>query len=65
MISSISAQLLNYRGSGHDRGHLCPAVDMKLNLTSMSETFYLSNSSPQEKDFNAGIWNKLEELVRM
>jgi endonuclease G len=37
---------------------------MKLNLTSMSESFYLSNMSLQEKDFNDGIWNKLEELVR-
>ena len=28
-----------YQGSGYDRGHLCPAADMALNLTSMSETF--------------------------
>jgi endonuclease G len=63
-ISTISAQLEDYRGSGYDRGHLCPAGDMKLNLTSMSESFYLSNMSPQEKDFNAGIWNTLEDRVR-
>ena len=63
-ISTISAQLEDYRGSGYDRGHLCPAGDMKLNLTSMSESFYLSNMSPQDKDFNAGIWNTLEDRVR-
>ncbi len=63
-VSTISAQLEDYRGSGYDRGHLCPAGDMKLNLTSMSETFYLSNCSPQDRDFNAGIWNDLEERVR-
>ena len=63
-VSSVSAQLEDYRGSGYDRGHLCPAGDMKLNLTSMSESFYLSNMSPQEKDFNAGIWNTLEDRVR-
>ena len=63
-ISTISAQLEDYRGSGFDRGHLCPAGDMKLNLTSMSESFYLSNMSPQDKDFNAGIWNTLEDRVR-
>jgi endonuclease G len=63
-ISTISAQLEDYRGSGYDRGHLCPAGDMKLNLTSMSESFYLSNMSPQEKNFNAGIWNTLEDWVR-
>jgi endonuclease G len=63
-ISTISAQLEDYRGSGFDRGHLCPAGDMKLNPTSMSESFYLSNMSPQDKDFNAGIWNTLEDRVR-
>lgn len=63
-ISTISAQLEDYRGSGYDRGHLCPAGDMKLNPTSMSESFYLSNISPQEKSFNAGIWNTLEDRVR-
>jgi endonuclease G, mitochondrial len=54
-FTTVSAQIEDYRGSGYDRGHLCPAADMKLNLTSMSESFYLSNTSPQEKDYNAGI----------
>ena len=63
-ISTISAQLEDYRGSGYDRGHLCPAGHMKLNWTSMSESFYLSNINPQETYFNAGIWNKLEDQVR-
>lgn len=54
----------DYSGSGYDRGHLCPAADMKLNLTSMSETFYMSNMSPQEPSFNRGIWETLESRVR-
>ncbi len=54
----------DYSGSGYDRGHLCPAGDMKLNLTSMSETFYMSNMSPQEPSFNRGIWESLESRVR-
>ena len=29
-----------------------------------NETFYTSNVSPQDKDFNAGIWNRLEMKVR-
>ena len=37
----------DYSGSGYDRGHLCPAADMKLNYTAMRETFYMSNMSPQ------------------
>ena len=54
----------DYSGSGYDRGHLCPAGDMKLNLTSMSETFYMSNMSPQNPSFNRGIWETLESRVR-
>jgi endonuclease G len=54
----------DYSGSGYDRGHLCPAGDMKLNLTSMSETFYMSNISPQDPSFNRGIWESLETKVR-
>lgn len=63
-VSTGSASLNDYKGSGYDRGHLCPAADMKLNSTSMSESFYLSNMSPQNASFNRGIWSKLESLVR-
>lgn len=63
-VTSGSAQLTDYRGSGFDRGHLCPAGDMKLNRVAMSETFYMSNMSPQIPSFNRGIWKKLEAVVR-
>ncbi len=63
-VTTNSAQLSDYRGSGYDRGHLCPAGDMRLNHTSMSETFYLSNISPQVPSFNRGIWSTLESIVR-
>ena len=53
-----------YQGSGYDRGHLCPAADMALNQTSMSETFYMSNMSPMTPAFNRGIWSSLESWVR-
>jgi len=59
-----SASLNDYRGSGYDRGHLVPAGDMKWSLEAMSESFLLSNISPQEPGFNRGIWKKLEEKVR-
>ena len=64
LVTTGSAQLSDYKGSGYDRGHLCPAADMKANSTAMSETFYLSNMSPQEPSFNRGIWAKLEADVR-
>lgn len=63
-VSTGSATLIDYKGSGYDRGHLCPAADMTLNKTSMSETFFLSNMTPQNASFNRGIWSKLEDQVR-
>lgn len=64
LVSTGSATLDDYKGSGYDRGHLCPAADMTLNKTSMSETFYLSNMTPQTHGFNAGVWSRLETRVR-
>ncbi len=64
-VSSKSADWRNYRGSGYDRGHLCPAGDRRFSDRAYSETFYTSNISPQERDFNAGIWNDLEQQVRL
>jgi endonuclease G len=63
-VPSGSAQLSDYNKSGYDRGHLCPAGDMTFNEQAMSETFYLSNMSPQVPAFNRGIWKSLETLVR-
>jgi endonuclease G, mitochondrial len=63
-VSSYSATLNDYKGSGYDRGHLAPAGDMKFNSIAMSESFYMSNISPQKPEFNRGIWRRLESLVR-
>lgn len=54
----------DYKGSGYDRGHLVPAGDMKLNTQAMSETFYMTNMSPQKPDLNRRIWNQLENAIR-
>lgn len=63
-VKTISASWRNYKKSGYDRGHLCPAGDRRKSLESYNETFYTSNISPQKHDFNAGIWNKLEQKTR-
>jgi endonuclease G len=59
-----SATLNDYRNSGYDRGHLAPAKAMSFNDITMSESFFMSNMSPQKPSFNRGIWKKLEEEVR-
>jgi endonuclease G len=63
-VSTGSSDLTDYIGSGYDRGHLAPAKTMSLNETSMSESFYMSNMSPQIPEFNRGIWKRLEGKVR-
>ena len=62
--SEQSAQLSDYAGSHYDRGHLIPAGDNKWNDEAMSQSFLLSNISPQPPAFNRGIWSRLELLVR-
>lgn len=63
-IITKSTELIDYKGSGYDRGHLAPAGDMGWSYNSMSQSFFLSNISPQQPGFNRGIWKNLEETVR-
>ncbi|AUC14026.1 endonuclease [Tenacibaculum sp. SZ-18] len=63
-VRTKSADWRNYKHSGYDRGHLCPAADRKSSKEAFEETFYTSNISPQKHEFNSGIWNKLEQKVR-
>ena len=54
----------DYRGSGYDRGHMCPSADMAFSEKAQAQTFYMSNITPQKPKFNRGIWKELEEQVR-
>jgi len=58
------ADLADYRNSGYDRGHLVASANQnEINLQN-SETFLLSNMSPQHPRFNRDIWRKLEGAIR-
>jgi endonuclease G, mitochondrial len=63
-VTTKSADWRNYKNSGYDRGHLCPAGDRRFSEQAYNETFYTSNISPQNRHFNAGLWNRLEMQVR-
>ncbi len=63
-VKTKAAHWKNYKKSGYDRGHLCPAGDRKYSKAAHDETFLTSNISPQNHEFNAGIWNRLEQKVR-
>lgn len=63
-INTGSATPEDYKKSYFDRGHLAPAADMSFSLQAMSESFYMSNMSPQTPELNRGKWKELEEKVR-
>ena len=63
-IKTGAAHWRNYKNSGYDRGHLCPAGDRQFSQFEHDETFLTSNISPQNHEFNSGIWNALEQKVR-
>ena len=63
-VKTKAAHWRNYKKSGYDRGHLCPAGDRRFTKDAYNETFLTSNISPQEHQFNAGVWSRLEHKVR-
>jgi endonuclease G len=63
-VKTGSADWRNYKKSGYDKGHLCPAGDMEFAIKAYNDTFFTSNISPQTHDFNGGVWNRLEQKVR-
>lgn len=63
-VTTGSAKLSDYYKSGFDRGHLAPAHDFSWSGSALSETFLMSNMSPQTASFNRGIWLSLENKVR-
>lgn len=58
------AALDAYKKSGYDRGHLVGSANQNEAEIQNSETFLLSNMSPQAPKLNRGMWNKLETAVR-
>jgi endonuclease G len=64
IVSTASADWRNFKKSGYDRGHLCPAGDRKSSKELYDETFFTSNIAPQIPSFNNGVWNRLEQKTR-
>ncbi len=54
----------DYRGSGYDRGHMCPSGDNKWSRKAQEESFLFTNICPQLHNLNAGDWNELEKRCR-
>lgn len=63
-VPAPRAELVDYKGSGYDRGHMCPAGDNKWGFEPMKESFFLTNICPQDHNLNCGDWNELEIACR-
>lgn len=55
----------DYKNSGYDRGHMCPAADQKWSHTAMVDCFSLANIVPQNNSLNTGAWQTLESKERL
>ena len=53
----------DYTSTGYDRGHLTPAADSST-AEQMSDTFLMTNMTPQEPTVNRTPWRLLEVKVR-
>ena len=53
----------DYTNSGYDRGHMVPAADAD-DKQEMSDTFLMTNMTPQLPSVNRVAWRMLEDRVR-
>jgi endonuclease G len=56
-------ELIDYRRSGFDRGHLSPSGDMP-GHEEQRQSFSLANIAPQNSELNRGAWADLEGRLR-
>ena len=54
----------DYRGSGYERGHLCPSAGRTGTVEANDATFLMTNMQPQLHALNAGPWSVLETYGR-
>lgn len=54
----------DYRNSGFDRGHMCPAADMKWSRQAMDDCHIMTNIAPQTHKLHGGPWKTLESNCR-
>jgi endonuclease G len=61
--SEVRSELLDYRRSGFDRGHMAPNGDMST-PEAQEESFSLANMIPQDPCNNEVLWEGIESAVR-
>ena len=58
------ATLMDFRGSGYDRGNLVPRADFGHSQVAAASVFVLTNATPQAPFFNRALWAYHEAWVR-
>ncbi len=48
----------------YDHGHLCASADRLFSREGNDQTFYMTNMSPQENNFNSNYWSAFEQHVQ-
>lgn len=61
---ALQIQPSDYRGSGYDRGHVCPSGDRTARRSDNEATFEMSNMLPQAPALNQHVWKSLEDHCR-
>jgi endonuclease G len=54
----------DYKEPIYDQGHSTPDADQDKSVRSVVNTYVMSNMSPQNCQFNRGIWQILEQITR-
>lgn len=54
----------DYNKSGYDQGHFAPAQDFSYSAATETESFYMSNMSPQLPELNRQGWEQVEAQTR-
>lgn len=61
--AAARAELVDYRHSGYDRGHMAPSGDMHT-AKAQYESFSLANMVPQNSNDNRHLWEGIEAATR-
>lgn len=62
--SRYQVEKREYANSSYDRGHMCPAGDMKWSSSAMNDCHYMTNVCPQTPKLNQVYWERLESACR-
>ena len=63
-VKSGPAEVSDYKAAPYIMGQLAPSDDFAYDDFALSQSYYISNTSPQKASFNQGPWRQLEKQVR-